>query len=84
MYEQTNQSCGSAIKSCKIEQRKSTNGTNVYYKRKSGKCFESYWFFKDIHGKSFPALKQDIGKEDITFSLSLSSRVIEWLNENII
>ena len=40
MDEQTYQSCGSVIKSCKKDQRKSTNGTNVYCKRIREKYFE--------------------------------------------
>ena len=34
--------------------------------------------------KYFTELKQNIGKEDITFTLSSSSRAIEWQNKHII
>ena len=34
--------------------------------------------------KSFPESKQNIGKEDITFTLSSNSRAIEWQNEHIL
>ena len=44
----TYQSCGPVTTSYKTEQRKSTNGTNVCFKRKRGKYFELCWFFKDM------------------------------------
>ena len=34
--------------------------------------------------KSFPGLSKNIGREDITFLLSSTSRTIEWRNEYII
>ena len=38
------QSCGSVIKSCRMEQIKSTKGTNVCGRRKKEKYFELFWF----------------------------------------
>ena len=69
--EQTYQSCGSVIKSCKMKQRKSTNGTNAYGKRKRDKYFELSWFLKDICNviNYFPEFDQSLGKEDIPFPL---------------
>ena len=34
-------SCGSVVKSRKTEQRKSTDGANVYFKRRNDEYFES-------------------------------------------
>ena len=42
MNELPYQSCGSVIKSLKMEQRQSTNGTNVYYKRGMDEYFELF------------------------------------------
>ena len=46
----------------------------------------SHVYFSNICNliKSFLALKQNIGKGDITFLLSSSSRAIEWRNEYLI
>ena len=38
----------SVIKSCKTEQKKSTNGTNVCGNIKGEKYFELCWVFKDM------------------------------------
>ena len=42
MYEIPYQSYGSVTKSRKIEQRQSTNGTNVYCNRGMGEYFELF------------------------------------------
>ena len=85
-YEQPYQSCGSIIKICKMEQKKSTNGTNVCGKRYREKYFELCWFFKKkcYVIKYFSELKQDFGKEGIAFTSSSSSIAIEWRNEHLI
>ena len=68
-----------------MKQRQSTNGTNVCGNRKKGNIF-SYVGFSNICCviESFPELKQNVGKEGITFPLSSSSIAIECQNENLI
>ena len=63
MDELPYQSCGSVIKSCKTQQIKSINGTNLCGNRNRDKYFEVCWFSKicDVI-KYFPELKQNIGK----------------------
>ena len=72
------QSCDSMIKSCKMEEVKSTNGTNVCCNIKRDKYPELRFIKKNICHviKSFPELKQNSGKEYITFTLSSSSIAI--------
>ena len=77
MDEPPYKSCGSVIKSLKMDQIKSTNGTNKCGKRNREKYFELCWFLKICYiTKSFPELKQNIEKN--TFPLSSSSINIEW------
>ena len=48
MDELPYQSCGSVIKSCKVEQIQSTTGTNLYCKRVMDESFELCLFFKTV------------------------------------
>ena len=85
MDEQTYQSCGSVIKSFTMEERKSTNGTNLCGKRRRENYFELCRFLNVCNAiESFPELKENIGIEDITPPISSSSRAIEWRNEHIL
>ena len=55
------------------------------WEEKVGKYFELCWFSKICDGiKSFPELKQNIGKYYITSPISSRSIAIEWRNEHII
>ena len=80
MYESTCQSCGLVIKSCEMNQKYQLMEP-MYVTREKGGNFLSYVDFSKICNviKYFYSLKK-IGKEDITFPISSSSRAIEWQN----
>ena len=83
--EQKYQSCGSVIKSCKMELRKSTNVNNVCGNRNKERYFELCLFSKIYYViKYFPELKQNIGIKEINLPLPSSSGAIDWKNGHII
>ena len=58
----------------------------MYVERKIGRNILSYVDFSKICDviKSFPELKENIGKEDTTFPLSSTSREIKWRNKHLL
>ena len=82
MDKLTYPSCGSVIKSRKIEQIESTYGTYSYFKMGNDEFF-SYVDSSILCNviKYFTLLNQIIRQEYITFPLSSISRGIEWQNK---
>ena len=76
------QSCGSIIKSPKMEQTYSTDGKVVYFNRKRENILSYVGFSKLCYViMCFHEYNQIFGQEEITFPLSSSSRAIGWRNK---
>ena len=80
MYDQTCQSRGSVIKRVKMEETKSTNGTNVCGKNVQCKCFLIRWFIKDLQYNYVFSLIKKCLKIRYYFS-SLIKFKSDWMEE---